>query len=155
MNLLTFTPTDPHDPLALALVEELFAEYRSVDDTFGAGPGHNTDDYAAPHGIFLIARLGETVVGCGAIRPIKGAERVAEVKRMYVRPEARRQGIARHLLHALEEAARSVGYTAVRLTTGPSQKEASQLYQAVGFTPIPCWGHYANQADERCFAKEL
>ena len=74
---------------------------------------------------------------------------VAEIKRMYVRPPARSQGVAAVLLAALESTARSLGYRAVRLDTGPKQSHALRLYRRAGFAtsapnndnPFACfWG---------------
>jgi GNAT superfamily N-acetyltransferase len=55
---------------------------------------------------------------------------------MYVRPEHRRQGHARRLLQRLEDEARRLGYTRVRLDTGPLQPEAAALYASAGYHAI-------------------
>jgi predicted N-acetyltransferase YhbS len=55
---------------------------------------------------------------------------------MYVRPDARSRGIARALLGALEAAARSLGYEAVRLDTGPKQVHALALYRSAGYADV-------------------
>ena len=61
---------------------------------------------------------------------------IAEIKRMYVVPEARGRGLARELLVALEEAARGLGYERVRLDTGPKQPHAEHLYRSAGYEEI-------------------
>jgi GNAT superfamily N-acetyltransferase len=71
--------------------------------------------FAAPHGAFLVARLGERLVGCGALRVID--ERTGEVKRLWVAPEARRHGVARRILGELEAMARQRGLATLRLDT--------------------------------------
>lgn len=55
---------------------------------------------------------------------------------MYVIPGARGQGVARRLLHALEDAARGLGYSVSRLDTGPRQPHAQKLYEREGYLPI-------------------
>jgi ribosomal protein S18 acetylase RimI-like enzyme len=55
---------------------------------------------------------------------------------MYVAPSARRRGVARTLLAALEDAARDRGYAFVRLDTGPRQQHAVALYASAGYTEI-------------------
>ena len=55
---------------------------------------------------------------------------------MYVVPGARRRGVARTLLRALEDAARERGYAFVRLDTGPLQRDAMALYADEGYTEI-------------------
>ena len=55
---------------------------------------------------------------------------------MYVVPAARRQGLARVLLHALEDAARRLGYQVARLDTGPRQPHAQALYESEGYVAV-------------------
>jgi GNAT superfamily N-acetyltransferase len=54
---------------------------------------------------------------------------------MYVLPEARSLGVGRKLLQALESAARELGYSVVRLDTGPLQPRAEQMYRTAGYRP--------------------
>ena len=61
---------------------------------------------------------------------------VAEIKRMYVVPEARAAGLGRRLLEALEDAARELGYARVRLDTGARQPHAQAMYERAGYHPI-------------------
>ena len=70
----------------------------------------------------------------GGIKRI--APEAAEIKRMYVVPAARRRGVGRALLRALENAARERGYAVVRLDTGPLQRGAMVLYADEGYTEI-------------------
>ena len=62
---------------------------------------------------------------------------VAEIKRMYVVPDARGRGLARRLLAAIEDAARELGYARVRLDTGASQPHARALYESAGYGDVP------------------
>jgi GNAT superfamily N-acetyltransferase len=55
---------------------------------------------------------------------------------MYVVPDARRQGVARALLHALEDAARGLGFAVARMDTGPRQQHALAFYEREGYVPI-------------------
>jgi GNAT superfamily N-acetyltransferase len=73
-------------------------------------------------------------VAGGGLRRLGDA--VAEIKRMYVRPEARSRGVAAALLRTLEEAALAMGYTRTRLDTGPKQVTAQRLYRAAGYAEI-------------------
>jgi GNAT superfamily N-acetyltransferase len=63
-------------------------------------------------------------------------DRTGEIKRMYVRPDFRGQGIGRALLEALLAEARPAGYRRVRLDSGPFMKAAHALYRRVGFHEI-------------------
>ena len=60
-----------------------------------------------------------------------------EIKRMYVVPDERGKGLARVLLHALEDAARGLGYQIARLDTGPRQPHAQGLYENEGYRTVP------------------
>jgi GNAT superfamily N-acetyltransferase len=88
----------------------------------------------AHRGAYLVGWRGDLAVAGGGLRPLE--EGVAEIKRMFVRPPARSQGVATELLTALEAAARSLGYGAVRLDTGPKQVHALRLYRRAGFVEI-------------------
>ncbi len=88
----------------------------------------------ATGGTFLVGRDGGRAVAGGALKRLEPG--VAEIKRMYVTPDARGQGHARRMLIALEEAARELGYQRVRLDTGASQPHARALYESSGFRAI-------------------
>ena len=85
-------------------------------------------------GYYVGYERAEPVAGGGLRRLGDG---VAEIKRMYVRPDARSRGVAAALLRTLEDAARSLGYASVRLDTGPKQVHAQRLYRAAGYVEIP------------------
>jgi GNAT superfamily N-acetyltransferase len=110
---------------------------------------------APPHGVFLVARRGGVPVGCGALRPHHDGDRTAEIKRMYVVPEARGVGIARALLAALEDEAVRLGYTRAVLETGIRQQEAMAMYESSGYTLIANYGAYRDSPLSRCYEKTL
>jgi GNAT superfamily N-acetyltransferase len=89
-----------------------------------------------PGGAFLLLCEDGEPVACGGLRTLDAATGLGEVKRMYVVPAARRQGHARRLLDALEEAAREIGLERVRLDTNAQQPEALKLYEACGYAEI-------------------
>ena len=71
-----------------------------------------------------------------------GLERAAEIKRMYVAPEARGRGLSRTVLAHLEETARAAGHDGLVLETGTRQPAALALYTACGYVPVTAYGHY-------------
>ncbi|MGH7044090.1 MAG: GNAT family N-acetyltransferase [Acetobacteraceae bacterium] len=92
---------------------------------------------------FFIARSGGAAVGCGGIA-LLGT--YAEVKRMYVRDAARRQGVGKALLGRIEQDARGAGLGLLRLETGVHQAAAVGLYERSGFTERGPFGPYADLA---------
>ncbi len=93
--------------------------------------------YARPTGALLLAfDANATAVGCVGLRPFKGGE-VCELKRLYVRPEARGTGLGRRLLEAAIEAAAEAGYRSMVLDTLTSLTDAIGLYRRVGFEETP------------------
>ena len=88
----------------------------------------------APRGRLLVARRGDRVVGVGALKPV--SQEVAEIKRMYVRPEARGQGVGRALMERLLHDARQIGYRVARLETATFMAEAHRLYRSLGFNDV-------------------
>ncbi len=84
-----------------------------------------------PRGRILVARLDGADVGIGVLKPISSD--VGEVKRMYVRPQARGAGIARALIETLLGEARKIGYATVRLDSAGFMTAAHALYRSVGF----------------------
>ena len=130
--------TEAADSLvAVRLVEAMAAEMESLYD-LAAGTGLGTAappaDFSPPGGRFLVIYAGGRPVAGGGIK--RDEDGVAEIKRMYVVPEARRQGLGRRLLEALEDAARELGYRAVRLDTGARQPHAQAMYERAGYHPI-------------------
>lgn len=104
-----------------------------------------SDDLAPPTGAFIVARSGERLVGCVGVRLVPDRSDVAELKRMFVRPDARGTGLAAALLAAAEEAARDLGATRVRLDTRLDLVEARALYLRQGYVEVPAFnvGDYA------------
>ncbi|UYQ60076.1 GNAT family N-acetyltransferase [Streptomyces peucetius] len=97
-----------------------------------------------PNGLFLVARLGDgPALACGGWRTLNTS--AAEIKRMYVAPPARGQGLGRRILAALEQDVRGRGPTEVLLETGIRNVAALGLYTACGYEPIRSYvpGHPA------------
>src|SRR5262245_28304908 len=104
------------------MIHEMRDLYDGLDLLSPDMPAAGAAEMGPPGGTFLVGyRDGEAVCGGGIKRLPDGA---CEIKRMYVVPAARGQGVARMLLGALEDAARGLGYDLVRLDTGPRQPHA-------------------------------
>ena len=87
-----------------------------------------------PSGLFVVAALGDDVVGCGAVQWIDGA--TAEIKRMWVDAGRRGIGLGKRLLGHLEAEARSSGRSRVVLDTNESLAEAISMYRSLGYDAI-------------------
>ena len=136
--------------LADALEAELLATYDGVP---GSGGLPAASIFEPPDGIFLVGWEDGEPLACGGIA--RYDEATAEIRRMYVMPEARGRGLSRHVLSALEDEARALGYSLVRLETGKLQTEAIGLYASAGFLPIPRYGPFTNDSKSVCFEKRL
>ena len=136
--------------LADALEAELLATYDGVP---GSGGLPAASIFEPPDGIFLVGWEDGEPLACGGIA--RYDEATAEIRRMYVMPEARGRGLSRRLLSALEDEARALGYSLVRLETGKLQTEAIGLYASAGFLPIPRYGPFTNDPKSVCFEKRL
>ncbi len=101
----------------------------------------------------VVAFIENQVLGCGAIRAY--SPDTIEVKRMFVLPEYRGQGIASAVLSELETWAKELGYTRCILETGKKQPEAIRLYQKSGYATIPNYGPYEQVENSVCMEKML
>jgi len=143
-----------HDD-AVQLIDALDAEIAARYDepvasyVLALGP----DEVAPGHGALALARLGDEVVGCGAVRLID--EDTAEVKRMFVVPEFRGRNAAREILGFLEAQARAMGASRVVLETVTDPPAAVALYRSAGYEEIPRFGPYAESDVSFCMGKFL
>jgi GNAT superfamily N-acetyltransferase len=101
----------------------------------------------------VVAYKDNEPAGIGALRPY--SDNSTEVKRMWVSPEHRNQGIAKAILSALEDWTKELGFSSCVLETGKRQKEAVQLYQKCGYTVIPNFGQYEGVENSVCMEKVL
>jgi GNAT superfamily N-acetyltransferase len=131
-----FERWDPEHPPASELLTEMRVELNDVYETFSRldNPPLAPAELRPPGGAYLVGFEGDDPVAGGGLRRL--SEGVAEIKRMYVRPDARSRGVARALLVALEEEAGSLGYTAIRLDTGPKQEYGLALYRSAGYVDV-------------------
>jgi GNAT superfamily N-acetyltransferase len=131
-----FEACDPEQAPASTLLAEMSDELNRLywTDSRLTRPALSADQLRAPGGTYLVAWREDQAVAGGGLRRLTGS--VAEIKRMYVRPPARAQGVAAQLLSALEDAARRLGYARVRLDTGPKQEHAVRLYRRAGYAEI-------------------
>jgi ribosomal protein S18 acetylase RimI-like enzyme len=97
-------------------------------------------DYAPPKGALLLAEVDGTVAGCVALRPMD-EDGICEMKRLYVRPPFRRDGVGRALASAIVDKAEALGYDSMRLDTVESMTAARRLYASLGFEERDSYYH--------------
>jgi GNAT superfamily N-acetyltransferase len=117
----------------------------------------HVDELRPPGGLFLVARRERQLVGGVGLRSIGDRElHFAEVKRLWVRPDLRREGIGLVLMHEIESHAKELGKVRLFLETGPAQPEALALYKANGWTEIEKYpdGAFSHPQAHR-FAKDV
>ncbi len=134
---IEFLACPPGEPPAKTLIEAMVGEMREL---YGITDGWigvplDPEEMGPPGGVYLVGWAGGRTVAGGGLRTIGPG--VGEIKRMYVTPSWRGRGVARRLLGALEDAARSLGLDRVRLDTGSRQPEARRLYETAGYASIP------------------
>lgn len=143
------------DEVVLELTDEVQAEYGRRYGGDGDTSPMDPDRFAPPNGRFLLAALDGQPVGMGGWRWGGPREGDAEIKRMYVREQRRRAGIARTILVELERTAKEAGVSRLVLETGSAQPEAIAMYRLAGFLDIPAFGHYARSPGAVHLGKDL
>ncbi|GID98320.1 GNAT family N-acetyltransferase [Amorphoplanes digitatis] len=153
--MITIRAIEPDAPDAVALVRSYLSEIvdryhgrpmpaSAVDEALADEPA---DDIA----VLLVAYRDEVPVGCAGLRPAEPG--TAEITKMYVDPRARRLGIGRRLLSAVEQAARERGLGTLRLETRTDLTEARSMYTANGYAEIP--PHRDQPYADHWYAKDL
>ncbi|GAA4502250.1 GNAT family N-acetyltransferase [Hymenobacter ginsengisoli] len=131
---------------------------QSLDRELAERDGAEAGFYAQYNKIDLIknavvAYLADEPVGCGAFKEFAGD--TVEIKRMFVQPTHRQQGVAQAVLAELERWASELGYPSCVLETGKRQPEAIGLYERSGYARTPNYGQYVGVENSVCFRKAL
>jgi DNA-binding MarR family transcriptional regulator/N-acetylglutamate synthase-like GNAT family acetyltransferase len=135
--MVRFDIEDPTTPDARWCFDQYFAE---LDARFEAGfnpalsLSADARELTRPSGFLLIARLRDRPVGCAALKIHVGAP--AELKRMWIAPEARRLGLGRRILREIEHHASAAGVAVLRLETNRALSEAIALYERSGYSEV-------------------
>lgn len=142
-------PWDHPDAVHLRKLQRLdiAALYSRVDSEPGMPPT------AADTACFCVAYSASRPVGCGGLRRLD--EQSAELKRMFVAPEARGKGAALAVLNFLEQKALSIGITRLVLETGDRLLPAQRFYTRNGYRIIPNFGYYQGVPTSICMEKNL
>src|SRR5215510_3906446 len=129
----------PDQPDCVSLLTELYGYLIAL---YPQGSIHRLDAVllARSDVRFAVARdADDRAVGCAA-SVLRGKD--AELKQMYVRPEARNQSVGKRLLQFLESRSLEAGCTRMMLETGTRKPEALRLYERCGFVRRAPFGEY-------------
>jgi ribosomal protein S18 acetylase RimI-like enzyme len=128
---------DPTSNDATWCIKQYFAELNARFDV-GFDPAQSisadAQELTPPEGLLLVARVREQPVGCGALK--FHPDGLAELKRMWVAPEARGLGLGARLLRELEQHARQSGAQVIHLETNRALTEAIALYRRHGYEEV-------------------
>jgi putative acetyltransferase len=130
---------DPRKPDVSKLIRDLDQMFHRL---YPAESNHLVDieTLASPDIHFFVARRDGEAIGCGALWHRDPA--YGEIKRIYVRPEARGLKLSKLIMARLEEDAREHGLKAMKLETGTLQPEALGLFAKWGFTRCGPYADY-------------
>jgi putative acetyltransferase len=142
----------PYTPDAASLIAELEAVLEPLYPA-ASRHGFSIDKLLAEDVAFFVIRVDGAPAGCGGIKLV--GDEYGEIKRMYVRPQFRGQGLAKLMLDHLADHARAHNLALLRLETGIHQREAIGLYERLGFRRIPPFGPYFDDPLSRCYEKRL
>jgi GNAT superfamily N-acetyltransferase len=130
--VIEFRHCDAGSPPASELLDALHEEYDAMAGTaLTGGPSATPEDFSPPGGAFLVGFVDGVPACCGGVKALGGG--AGEIKRMYVVPAFRGRGLARALIAALEDAARELGHTVMRLD---SVSRTWAMYRAAGYREI-------------------
>ncbi|MFZ1904321.1 MAG: GNAT family N-acetyltransferase [Steroidobacteraceae bacterium] len=141
---------DPTGEIATSLLREAAAEVRPLYAQPRAEPmPAPTNDPLRGRDLYVAAFLGDSPVGCGALREFDST--TAEVRRMYVRPQHRGKHVGHAILAHLIAGARELGYQRLILETGDKQASAIAFYENHGFKRIEPFAEHVNDKTSRCY----
>lgn len=148
---LKFIKTDSENTDFQSLVQKLNAHFAVLNGEMDSFFAQFNKIDAIKH--VILAYENDTPVGCGAIRAYSDTQ--IEIKRMYVLPEKRGQGIAAQILTHLENWASELGYAETILETLKTEENVVRLYAKCGYHIIPNYGQYVDSEMSVCMQKML
>lgn len=143
---------DPADPSAQFCLKQFYAELARRFE-HGFDPAHtgvmDADDFRPARGAFVVASVDGEAVACGGVCTI--GRGIGWIRRMWVAESVRGLGLGRRMLSRLEDEARALGLTILRLETNRVLTEAIRLYRSAGYVEIERFNDevYANHWFEK------
>ncbi len=152
MTSTVITRERPDHPDAIALIAELEAHLAGIYPV-ESRHGFSVQKLLNEGVAFFVLRAEGRPAGCGGVLLV--GRDYAELKRLYVRPEFRGRRFGEQLVERLAAHARAHGIHLLRLETGSEQRQATRLYERLGFHVIPPFGPYREDGHSLCYEKSL
>lgn len=151
MNTIRVAPGNPRDAQATALLR---ASHALMQALFSKEDNHflSIDDLCEPNVRFFVAKEEDISLGCVALAY---KDDYAEIKSLFVHPDARGKGLAHKLMQAVEAEARAQGISTLKLETGDSLHQAHSLYRAHGHVDCGPFGDYEESPASLFMTKTL
>jgi putative acetyltransferase len=121
----------------VALIDQVLTEYCLTCEPTGSDRDAREVEtcYWETGGEFWVVEQAGALVGTGAYRPTSRGPRAVELRKMFLLPQARGQGLGRYLLTTLEAAIARQGFDEIWLETASVLKQAVGLYETSGYEP--------------------
>ncbi len=148
MKIRVEHPLSPSSRDMISASQSALLEVFEPDAVFSSNP----EELDTPNTMFFVARSKGQPLGCVAL---VDEGRYAEIKRLYVLPEARGLGVARALMAELEQTAKDLGLPWIRLETGEKLEAAVALYRDLGFTTCGKFGTYSDHPESLFLEKKI
>lgn len=113
---------------------------------------HVEDYYQRRGGQFWVVEQERTIVGTIGFYPIERGEAAVEIRKMYLHPRVRGQGLGTFLLHHLEHAIQAAGYRKIWIETASVMTVAVHLYEKAGYQRT---SGIETQRCDRVYVKDL
>jgi putative acetyltransferase len=148
LTLIRVNSGDEDFKLLVGLLDQNLSERNGTQQTW-----YDQFNVVGALATVVVAKMDDQPAGCGCFKQFD--KDTVEIKRMFVKVEYRRRGIAGRILKELEVWAAEIGFSRAVLETGKKQTEALDLYRKNGYGRIENFGQYAGDENSVCFAKSL
>lgn len=120
---------------AFHLIKDILAEYGLQCEPFGADRDVYDVElyYQTKGGEFWVVEWEGKIVGTAAYYPIGRGKNAVEIRKMYILPAARGQGLGKFLLQELESKIADRGFDEIWIETATVLQEAVQMYETKGY----------------------
>jgi len=149
VTIVVERPDQPDVAALITLSDDYMAGLYPPEGNFAV----DIEALCQPDIAFVVARLDGRAAGCGGIKWLDDG--TAEMKRIFVRDDARGHGLGRRIMAMLEELAAARPVARLYLETGPLNTEAVGLYQSLGYRTCGPFSDYQDNPHSLFMTKDL